>query len=365
MILNENVSISIIIPLYNVEKYIERCLESIVCQTFSDFEVILIDDASPDASLKIAESYLTQNNISFKSIIHQQNRKQGAARNNGLRIAKGRYILFVDADDELSCNYVLDDYFKIICTDRYDFVESNFYTKSKDESKKQQEFTKPRSKIGKIESENILSLLLDNKLSISPCSKLISKNFLLSNHIYFPEGIYFEDNLWAFILYKKATKIYCSPMYSYIYYLSNPLSTTTAYKKEKLDDLQNVITAILDIIDDEELCTDQKPNLLRSFIMRFVDGLLYRAATPKDKGFWMKYFKQLEKGFKKSSLSEYEPFFYMQPLLLYYLYKERRRIDQRNFFMTKLMYQGFLRIMFLYAFAGARAVIRKIGDKIS
>lgn len=94
---------SIIVPVYNVEKYLDQCLESILRQTFKDFECIIIDDGSPDNSNIIIDKYVKLDQR-FK-VIHQKNMGISAARNAGLDIAKGDYIVFVDSDD-----YIADDY---------------------------------------------------------------------------------------------------------------------------------------------------------------------------------------------------------------------------------------------------------------
>src|SRR5665647_1590636 len=101
--------VSIIVPFYNVEDYIEKTLVSIDEQVFKDFEVILIDDGSTDKSHQVVESYLPK--CSFKSVlIRQQNSGVSAARNNGLTNATGEYVVFVDADDLLSPYYIKQMY---------------------------------------------------------------------------------------------------------------------------------------------------------------------------------------------------------------------------------------------------------------
>ena len=91
--------ISIIIPIYNVEKYLRRCLDSVIQQTFTDFEIICINDGSPDNSLHILEDYASKDNRI--KIITQKNQGLSIARNNGLKIAQGDYIYFL----ELKINY--------------------------------------------------------------------------------------------------------------------------------------------------------------------------------------------------------------------------------------------------------------------
>lgn len=94
--------ISIIVPVYNAEKYLDRCVESILGQTFSDFELILVDDGSPDNSGKLCDKWAKKDHRI--KVVHQANKGAGAARNAGLRIAEGRYIGFVDSDNWIEVN---------------------------------------------------------------------------------------------------------------------------------------------------------------------------------------------------------------------------------------------------------------------
>ncbi len=94
--------LSIIIPAYNAEKYVHRCLKSILaCINIKDYEIILIDDGSTDNTLEVAERFINENKSEHIRVVHQKNSRQGAARNHGLKIAKGKYIMFVDVDDYL------------------------------------------------------------------------------------------------------------------------------------------------------------------------------------------------------------------------------------------------------------------------
>ena len=93
----KNVQISVIIPVYNAELYLEKCIESVLGQTFDALEVICVDDGSSDASVEILRKF--QNKDERLIVLQQKNRGAGAARNNGLRRAKGKFIHFLDADD--------------------------------------------------------------------------------------------------------------------------------------------------------------------------------------------------------------------------------------------------------------------------
>lgn len=115
----DNPKISVIVPVYNVERYIERCLRSIINQTCtSGVECILVNDCTPDDSIKIAESIIAsyKGNIHFQIISHENNRGIAAVRNTGLSIAKGDYILFIDSDDYIESNTLEEMYGEAIRT---------------------------------------------------------------------------------------------------------------------------------------------------------------------------------------------------------------------------------------------------------
>ena len=95
--------VTIIVPVYKVEKYIRKCLDSIVAQTYNNLEVILVDDGSPDRCGAICDEYADK--YPMFSVIHQENQGQAAARNNAVRVARGEYIAYIDSDD-----FVTDDY---------------------------------------------------------------------------------------------------------------------------------------------------------------------------------------------------------------------------------------------------------------
>ena len=121
--------ISVIVPVYKVEKYLRQCIESIQRQTYSDLEIILVDDGSPDGCPAICDEY-ARNDKRIK-VLHQENGGLSVARNVGLDIAKGEYIAFVDSDDYIKENMyemlynkiVMEDADLIICS--YDKVDEN------------------------------------------------------------------------------------------------------------------------------------------------------------------------------------------------------------------------------------------------
>nr|WP_297705745.1 glycosyltransferase [uncultured Butyrivibrio sp.] len=107
--------ISIICPVYNVEKYLVRCISSLICQTYANIEIILVDDGSTDNSGKICDDYAGKDNRI--SVIHKENGGLSSARNTGIDVASGDYILFVDSDDSISPRIIEDFYARIIDTE--------------------------------------------------------------------------------------------------------------------------------------------------------------------------------------------------------------------------------------------------------
>ncbi|HEF8786834.1 TPA: glycosyltransferase family 2 protein, partial [Providencia alcalifaciens] len=127
--MNSNPEISVIIPVYNVENYIEKCITSVKLQSFTDFECIIIDDGSPDNSIDIAKN-LIHDDTRFL-IYSKKNAGLGPARNTGLDYANGKYIVFIDSDDYIEKDYLLDLITKIkledadICTCDVKLVDGN------------------------------------------------------------------------------------------------------------------------------------------------------------------------------------------------------------------------------------------------
>ena len=117
----ENPLVSVIIPVYNAEKYIAKCINSLIEQTLQNFEVIVVNDGSTDNTPDILKELAKEDSRII--VINQSNQKQGAARNRGLEIAKGKYITFVDADDWLDLDY-LERMYQAIIEDKADIAVS-------------------------------------------------------------------------------------------------------------------------------------------------------------------------------------------------------------------------------------------------
>lgn len=177
--------VSVIIPVYNCEKYISACLESVLAQSFTDFEVIIVNDGSTDDSQKICAGYETRDTRIV--IITQKNSGQGAARNTGIKNASGRYILFVDADDTIEIELLKDT---VSIANETDCDMVFFDIKCIDENKNFLYNLQPLITIGKGINANYDKRII---FSIpSPCNKLIKRDIITSD-LLFPENSWYED----------------------------------------------------------------------------------------------------------------------------------------------------------------------------
>jgi len=216
--------ISIIIPIYNVEAYLSKCIESVLAQTFSDFELILVDDGSTDSCAKICDEYAAQD--TRIKVIHKENGGQSTARNMGLDIAQGRYIGFVDGDDYIAIDMYERLYTAIINYNAQISVCGRFNVNKEATSP----FFVTDKPIIMDSKEGIRRLLIYENMDSAPWDKLFAAS--LFDNIRFPSGYICEDVAVVYRLLETAKKIVHigKPLY---YYLQRQGSTSRAAFSEK------------------------------------------------------------------------------------------------------------------------------------
>ncbi len=203
--------VSILVPFYNVEQYIERCIQSLIKQTYEDIEILLIDDCSPDRSLEIAQNY-AHNDPRIKILRYEKNRGLGGARNYGLENAKGKYVLFVDSDDFIELNTV-EVLFDIAKQNNLCVLEANYLKEDKMNSE-----VLPRKSCY---SEKVFSgKEYWDSIPIAPVvawNKLYKLSFLKENNIVFKLRK-FEDVAFTSEVFMKAKRVMNInlPFYHYI-----------------------------------------------------------------------------------------------------------------------------------------------------
>lgn len=212
--------ISIIIPIYNVEKYLKRCIDSIVNQTYKNIEIILVNDGSPDNCGKICDAYAK--NDSRIKVIHKENGGLSSARNAALDIASGDYIMFVDSDDWIS-EVSLDQLYEYIEAD-YDIINFKF-SFVKENSKELIETHNDIKDSYECDLITYIDKLFSGELNFFIWNKLYKKN--LFDEVRFPEGRNYEDLATIYKLYFKAKKIIVTDYTLYYYWLGNSNSITS------------------------------------------------------------------------------------------------------------------------------------------
>lgn len=218
--------VSIIIPVYNVEKYLEKCIESCFNQRNSNVEVIAIDDGSKDSSPEILDE-MAKKHQNLK-VIHKENAGVSSARNVGINNANGDYIVFVDADDYLAED-AIEYMMQIITETSSEFaVIKNCFT-----SVDQKQF---ENKISKISNEEAVFLLLDLSIPIGCWNKIYSKKLLVDNRILFNEDLFYGEGL-QFILTvaQKSKGIGIGTKGVYYYRKDNLSSATTFFNYKKFE----------------------------------------------------------------------------------------------------------------------------------
>ena len=228
--------VSIIVPIYNSEKYLINCLDSLVNQTLDNIEIILINDGSTDDSINIIKKYAKK----YSNIVYfdKKNEGIGVSRNFGIEKSKGKYIAFVDSDDYVSINFAKN---------MYDFCENNNLDMAVCDYYRINEITHEKD-IFEIEDFEITDLesnkALIYKLNHSPWNKLYKRELFLKNNIYFPTDLKYEDAAVVIPLLKYASKIgkFNEPLNYYIIYNN---SETTVMDKRVFD-----IFKILDIVNN-------------------------------------------------------------------------------------------------------------------
>ena len=229
------IKVSIIVPVYNVEKYLVQCIESILVQKLNNYEVILIDDGSTDNSGKICDEY--SNKYNEIVVIHQENTGLSGARNTGIKVAKGEYLMFVDSDDYI---YSKIDLGKIVANLNGDIIQYKwiyYYDKQK-----KYMFFKDNVIYDDMQYEKLLyEKVKDGTLSISACDKFVKRSIIIDNKIFFKEGLLSEDIDWSLNLYLHTNSLKVINENIYVYRQQRSGSITNIGGEKSIKSLYYII----------------------------------------------------------------------------------------------------------------------------
>lgn len=303
--------ISIIVPVYKAEKYLDKCIESLINQTYQDIEMIFIDDGSPDQSGEILDQWALKD--SRIKVIHQENGGPSKARNRGINEATGEEIIFVDGDDIVS---------EDMCQVLHDLLEkyqSDIAIAGIKHLFDDQEvhFQKSNQEVVMTSKEAILDMWYQKRILPSPCSRIFKKE--LFNTIQFKEGIIFEDVEILPKLFQKANTIVYTESELYGYYHHEESITINTFSKKDL--------GIIDICKDNlEYAKTLDEDYKKAALSYYVVGALriylnapkvYQEAINESEQIIKRYGKTVLKDKNIRSKLKYSLilFFYFRPLL--------------------------------------------------
>lgn len=222
-------TVSIIIPVYNVERYLDECIQSVLSQSYQDLEIIFVDDVSPDGCPKMCDEYALKDNR-IKVVHREKNGGLSAARNSGLKVAVGEYVYFLDSDDKLFPNSIAS---LVALAEKYpgvDLVQGNIEIQGKhshysDVICKQPEY---------IAYDGGMCTPIFRSCPVTAWNKMIRRSLLVDNNITFLEGLLHEDEMFRWDIHKLVKTVAISNAFTYWYRTDNQSSIMAATKKAKL-----------------------------------------------------------------------------------------------------------------------------------
>lgn len=223
--------LTVVIPVYNVEKYLKRCVESVLVQEWHNYDILLVDDGSTDSSPQICDDYVKT--YDFISVIHKENGGLSEARNTGISHAKGDYVYFPDSDDWLEPQ-TFKELAEVLESQEFDIISFN------------REFVKGEEDA--IVSDSLVTQVFEGKDAFVQMlkhsyitgfanDKIYRKSLFTDNDIQFPIGKYYEDLGTNYKLFLSAKKVYATNQKYYHYLIDNPDSITQSWNEKKFSDM--------------------------------------------------------------------------------------------------------------------------------
>ncbi len=231
--------VSIVVPIYNVEKYLIRCVDSLRSQTLTDIEIILVDDGSPDNCPVMCDELALED--SRIKVVHKPNGGLSSARNAGINVATGKYIGFVDSDDTVELD-MFEKMFNVIEYEKVDFVMSDYLRITDNRDSYIKTLDVREGKYNKNDIENIIfpNLIMRECIDYGPLLSvwhcLYNREFLCKYNLRFDEQVrWSEDNIFSSIMGYYANSFYYMKGEALYHYYQNPGTITTGYRKGAWD----------------------------------------------------------------------------------------------------------------------------------
>lgn len=268
---------SIIIPVYNVDKYLEECLDSILSQDYKNYEIICIDDASTDNSINILKKY-SEKHKCMQVMYNECNKGLSYTRNKGIDVAKGQYIWFVDSDDMISDN-ALSTLYNVLKNCLVDTLYIG-YKKIIDNKEYSILADEPITNTVMSGLEMFVQFHKVSNWKIMACGQLIKRDFVNKNRLKFYDGIYHEDVLFSFESIIKAKKVMNIKEELYLYRIRGG-SITSCYTTERLDSMIIIFCEIFKLWNKMNCSEEENAAIMEYLNTRILEINKYSDAFPK------------------------------------------------------------------------------------
>ncbi|MCI5866500.1 MAG: glycosyltransferase family 2 protein [Methanosphaera sp.] len=283
------VKVSVVMPVYNVEKYLRQSLDTIVNQTLEDIEIICINDGSPDNSLDILNEYAAKD--PRITVVSQENGGHAVATNRGIDMATGEYLFLMDSDDILELN-ALEDTYNIATQKDVDFVlfKAINYDDEQDKYYEAENYSMNmvahRVKDQIFSYEDVKDLIF--KITVTPWSKLYNRKFIEDNHIRFPEGLVFDDNVFFWKVLFSAKRIYFHPefLFKRRWYAT---SSTTAGDRRFIDSI-DIFNLVWDVFREYGVFEEHKETLYNKKV--FLANMRFKKIKDEFKEEYYQYMRE-------------------------------------------------------------------------
>lgn len=277
-------TVSVVIPIYKVERYLAQCVESVLSQTMRDLEVILVDDGSPDACPQIADDFAARD--PRVAVIHQSNQGLSGARNSGLRRARGRLVVFLDSDDFWEGEESLAR-----CVAAFDerpeldvlFFDALRYYGATNERVFGDVVWNRDQVAGASEMEVLRYMVEVGDVRPSACTKVIRRQFLLDHELYFKSGVFSEDIEWFLRLITHPATYDYIPLTSYMYRKNRAGSITNTIGTANVSDLVETAIAAASQMLESDASPRFKHDYLSYCSYQYSIALAFYAGLEKSK----------------------------------------------------------------------------------
>lgn len=254
---NMDKKISVIIPVYNVEKYLARCLNSIIKNTYKNIEIILVNDGSKDKSQEIIDKYKNKYGNIIKAK-EQENKGPAEARNVGIEMASGEYLMFIDSDDFIKEDYI-ENYVKTLKEADYDLVAGGYHKW--------------------IDGKITYTIALQDEpwakfMIMGPYTKLYKKSFLQENNIKFVKVNIGEDIYFNLQVNALAKKVKIIDYVGYYWYTNNESISNTMHKDIKNLEIDKMLNGSYDSLIEKNAINPNNKELIELYYYNFIIGVL-------------------------------------------------------------------------------------------